>query len=60
MSVASVSGTDAAAMSGVFAVVVLKGGASAADFSMTVFMVNLVCAWTIMPLIYLSQKPVAP
>jgi hypothetical protein len=27
---------------------------------MTVLMVNLVCAWAIMPLIYLTQRPVAP
>ena len=50
MSVANVSGTDAAAMSGAFAVAVLKGGASAADFSMTVFMVTLVCGPAIIPL----------
>jgi hypothetical protein len=38
---ANVSGTDAAAMWGAFAVVAFMGEIAAADFSMTVFMVTL-------------------
>jgi hypothetical protein len=50
LSAASVSGTDAEAISGAFAVADLKGGISAADFLMTVFMVALVCGSAIIPL----------